>query len=77
MMYAAQWDSCDVLEVEVGGLFGSDWAKAIMAMVCWCGNGGHCGEADGLCECERATRLRSVYRRDQHAQTYDAWKIGR
>jgi hypothetical protein len=37
MMHAAKWDSRDVREVEVDGLFGSDWGK------------GYCGEVGGWC----------------------------
>jgi hypothetical protein len=35
MMHAAQWDSCDVLEVEVDGLFGSDWGKGSRFVGMW------------------------------------------
>jgi hypothetical protein len=56
MMYAEQWDSCEMLEVEVDRLFGRDWDEGsrIVAMrgegvLVWemVDSG---GEADGHCE---------------------------
>jgi hypothetical protein len=35
MMYAAQWDSFDVMEVEADGLFGSDWGKGSRMVAMW------------------------------------------
>jgi hypothetical protein len=34
-MYAAPWDSCDVLEVEVDGLFGRDWGECSRVVAMW------------------------------------------
>jgi hypothetical protein len=69
-----QWDSCDVLEVDIDGPFGSGWGKgsgSVAMGVEGCAGVGMsdtCVEADGLCERERGTRLRPVCRRDQRAQ---------
>jgi hypothetical protein len=72
--YAAPWDSCDVLEVEVDGPFGSGWGKGSGIVAMWVegcvgvGMSDICVEADGLRERERGTRLRPVCRCDQRAQ---------